>query len=144
VTVRAALLGLSFPSVLGLAACNKDRANGPAAAASAAVTTPAFRAPRRVKDVPPVYPKALESSGKRGDVMVELRIGVTGKITGVEIKESLGPEFDEAALAAARQWEYTPAIFKGAPALMYLIVKVHFEPPAGRSGPAASGPKTSR
>ena len=118
---------------LGLVACRKPpegRAGEPVALASTAPTTPAFRAPKAVKEVPPVYPKVLETSGKRGDVTLELRISVTGKVTWVEVQQSLGPEFDEAAIAAARQWEYTPAIFKGAPALMYLIVKVHFEPPA--------------
>ena len=100
---------------------------GPATPIKAA--TPDFRAPRRIKDVPPVYPKALEGSGGQGDVALELRIGVTGKITGVEVKQSLGPAFDEAAVTAAWQWEYTPAIFKGEPALMYLTVLVHFEPP---------------
>jgi TonB family protein len=138
VTVRDALWWLSPLPIFGLVACGKSpegRANGPVALASATLATPAFRAPRPIKEVPPIYPKALEGSGKRGDVTLELRISVTGKVTGIEVQNSLGPEFDEAALAAARQWEYTPAIFKGAPALMYLIVKVHFEPPRSLGAP---------
>jgi TonB family protein len=140
VTLGAALRWLPSLAALSLAACDESpegRPNRPAVLASAAPTRPTseFRAPRPIKEVPPVYPKALESSGKRGDVTLELRIGVTGRVTGIEVQESLGREFDEAALAAARQWEYTPAIFKGAPALMYLIVKVHFEPPRSLGAP---------
>jgi TonB family protein len=129
---------LSALPIFGLIACGRSPegpANRPVALASAALAAPAFRAPRPIKEVPPVYPKALEGSGKRGDVTLELRISLTGKVTGVEVQDSFGPEFDEAARAAARQWEYTPAIFKGAPALMYLIVKVHFEPPRSLGAP---------
>jgi protein TonB len=77
--------------------------------------------------VEPVYPETLRSTGREGDVVLELQIGVSGEVTKVEVKKSLGPEFDRAAIEAARQWEYAPAIFKGEPALMYLIVTVHFQ-----------------
>ncbi len=125
---------LLLVAVGSLVACRRstDDATGraaPLASARPAATGPEFRPPRRIKDVPAVYPKALEGSGQQGEVALELRIGVTGKITGVEVKESLGPAFDEAAVAAARQWEYTPAVFKGEPALMYLTVRVRFEAP---------------
>ncbi len=98
--------------------------------ASPTAAAPDFRAPRRIKDVRPVYPEALAGSGRGGDVVLELRIDLTGKVTGVEVKQSLGAEFDEAAVTAARQWEYTPTIFNGEPALMYLTVTVPFAPPA--------------
>jgi TonB family protein len=124
-----AIFALAISSVVACRPSPEGATGRPAPLVSArpVATEPEFRPPRRIKDVPAVYPKALEGSGQHGDVALELRIGTAGKITGVEVKQSLGPAFDEAAVAAAWQWEYTPAIFKGEPALMYLTVFVHFD-----------------
>jgi TonB family protein len=61
-------------------------------------------------------------------VVLELHIDKTGKVQDVQVRESHGPAFDQAAVAAAKQWEYTPTIYKGEPAVMYLTVTVKFEP----------------
>jgi TonB family protein len=150
---QAARALLAAASVVALGAgCEHDRgprrrapatpSPGAPSPATAEVSSPEFRAPRLVKEVAPVYPEALLGSGRGGDVVLELRIEVTGKVGAVNVKESRGAELDAAAVAAARQWEYTPTIFKGRPALMYLTVTVPVTPPlrppaasAGRGSP---------
>jgi len=84
---------------------------------------PSLIPPRRIKYVAPVRPK-----GKGGNVVLELFIDKTGKVQNVEVRESFAPAFDEAAVKAARQWEYTPTIYRGLPAVMYLTVTVKFDP----------------
>jgi TonB family protein len=61
-------------------------------------------------------------------VVLELLIDKTGKVENVELRQSLSPAYDDAARAAARQWEYTPTLWKGEPAVMYLTVTVRFDP----------------
>jgi TonB family protein len=60
--------------------------------------------------------------------MLELFIDKTGKVRSVEVRESHSPAFDAAAVKAAEQWEYTPTIYRGEPAVMYLTVTVKFDP----------------
>ena len=84
---------------------------------------PSLIPPRRIKYVEPVRPK-----GKGGNVVLELFIDKTGKVESVEVREPFAPAFDEAAVMAARQWEYTPTIYRGEPAVMYLTVTVKFDP----------------
>ena len=61
--------------------------------------------PKRSKFVQPEYPVAALSQGLRGIVILALTIDTAGKVSAVEVVRSL-PAFDEAAVAAARQWEY--------------------------------------
>jgi TonB family protein len=87
---------------------------------------PSLVAPHRIKYVKPTRPKGPRPAGE--GVVLELLIDKTGKVESVELLQSLAPAWDAAALAAARQWEYTPTIWKGEPAVMYLTVTVKFEP----------------
>ena len=62
-------------------------------------------APKRIKSVPPHYPPEAQALGMRGIVILELVVGPDGKVTSARITRSV-PPFDEAALSAAREWEY--------------------------------------
>ena len=98
--------------------------------------------PKIVKHVEPVYPKAAQQARIQGVVTVEATIGADGKVSGARVIQSI-PLLDEAALAAVRQWEYTPTIIGGVAKPVIMTVKVNFtlsEP--GR--PAASPPPAAR
>lgn len=71
--------------------------------------------PTLVKQVEPIYPASLTDAGVGGVVVMEIDIGVDGKVMEVKVISSAGPEFDEAAVTAARQLEFTPAEFDGKP-----------------------------
>ena len=76
--------------------------------------------PRKVRDVPPLYPQPAQAAGIQGDVRIELTIDPRGHVQEVHVVQSLasspsGPApqamrelLDNAAIAAARQWEYAP------------------------------------
>jgi TonB family protein len=83
-------------------------------AVSALAQTPP-KMPTLVKQVDPVYPASLTDAGVGGVVVMEIDIGVDGKVMDVKVVSSAGPEFDEAAVTAARQLEFTPAEFDGKP-----------------------------
>jgi len=91
-------------------------------------------APQRVKNVEPVYPEEARLARIEGDVLVEATINLTGKVTDVEVLQSI-PALDKAALDAVRQWEFTPTIVNGVALPVIMTVTVHFtltpESPAG-------------
>lgn len=65
--------------------------------------------PRIVKFVAPVHPPEAKEKGLEGKVVVQLDIDETGKVTNVVVVNPAGHGFDEAAVAAAKQLEFTPA-----------------------------------
>ena len=84
-----------------------------AASASFAQTPP--KMPTLVKPVEPVFPASLADAGVGASVVMEIDIGADGKVMDVKVVGSAGPEFDAAAVEAAKQLEFTPAEFDGVP-----------------------------
>jgi TonB family protein len=82
-------------------------------------------APKRTKFVPPDYPPEAQARGLRGIVILELVIDVRGKVSSVDVVRSL-PPFDEAAIRAARQWEYEVTQVGGKPVSVRLTVPITF------------------
>ena len=62
-------------------------------------------APQRTHYAPPVYPQDLQAAGAEGTVGLELTIGPDGHVSDVHVVRSAGG-FDDAAVVAARQWEF--------------------------------------
>ncbi len=81
---------------------------------SAFAQTPS-KMPTLVKSVEPLFPVSLADAGVAGTVVMEIDIGVDGKVMAVKVITSAGPEFDESAVTAAKQLEFTPAEFDGKP-----------------------------
>ena len=115
-------------------------------------------APKRTKSVPPHYPPEAQALGMRGIVILELVVGPDGKIVSARITRSV-PPFDDAALTAAREWEYEITKVDGKPVSVILTVPIEFKMrlpemsrddgiPELRQGvvpafPAGAGPETA-
>ncbi len=82
-------------------------------------------APKKTKTILPEYPPEAQARGQRGIVIVELVIDPTGKVSSAQIIRSV-PPFDEAALAAVRQWEYEVTKVDGKPVSVKLTVPITF------------------
>ena len=63
--------------------------------------------PKKTKHVQPVYPPEALAQGVRGIVILDLVIDTTGHVAATSVVRSV-PGLDEAAITAARQWEYEP------------------------------------
>ncbi|MBN2715866.1 MAG: energy transducer TonB, partial [Deltaproteobacteria bacterium] len=73
-----------------------------------------FSRPKRLSEVALPYPQELKSKGIEGNVMVLIVIDEKGVVQKVRILKSSGyREFDEAALKAAREEVYSPAVKDG-------------------------------
>lgn len=77
-----------------------------------------------------VYPPSSFAKRAHGDVVLALTVDADGHVSKVDIIESGGPEFDEAAVVAARQWTFVPAMRAGKLIPSRIRVPFHFAPPA--------------
>ena len=81
--------------------------------------------PKKIKDVPPVYPALAQSAHISGAVTIEATIGTDGKVVDAKVVRSI-PMLDQAALEAVRQWEYLPTMLNGVPVPVLVTVTVNF------------------
>jgi protein TonB len=81
--------------------------------------------PKKIKDVPPVYPALAKSAHVSGEVTIEATIGTDGKVADAKVVHSI-PLLDQAALDAVRQWEYLPTMLNGVPVPVVVTVKINF------------------
>ena len=138
---------------LAVTATALDEPAGPRAARSAAPIRvgAGVPPPRKVHDVPPVYPAAARTLRVQGRVILEATIGPTGEVVDVEVLRSV-PELDEAAIAAVEQWRYEPTLVDGEAVPVVMTVTMDFSlpgdealrrllpPPAGEPAQPAENP----
>lgn len=104
------------------------------------------RAPQLERFVEAPYPPEAEAAKLEGKVLLEVDISATGDVTRAEVIEPAGHGFDEAAVAAVRQFHFIPAELDGKPAavrIRYLYdfvlrpaaVEVPAAPPVAEEGP---------
>lgn len=82
--------------------------------------------PARVVYVAPVYPPVAQAARLEGLVIIEATIDPSGAVVGARVLRS-APLLDDAALAAVRQWRYTPTLLNGVPVPVILTVTVQFK-----------------
>lgn len=86
------------------------------------------RAPEVLQRVLPSYPRQARARGIEGLVLVRLIIGTDGRVEpeNARVLQSV-PALDAAALAAVRQWRFSPAIgLHGRPVRVVIDVPVQF------------------
>jgi TonB family protein len=81
--------------------------------------------PKKTKHVQPTYPQEALAQGVRGIVIIDIVVDTQGKVESTSIVRSV-PGLDEAAIAAARQWEYEPTKVNGKPVRVRITVPITF------------------
>jgi TonB family protein len=81
--------------------------------------------PKKTKHVQPTYPPEALAQGVRGIVILDIVVGAQGKVESTGVVRSV-PGLDEAAIAAARQWEYEPTRVGGKPVRVRITVPITF------------------
>ena len=82
-------------------------------------------APALVSRVEPKYPPLAVRAQVEGVVILEAVVDRQGRVEQVEILRSI-PLLDAAAVAAVRQWRYSPLLLNGKPERFVLTVSVSF------------------
>ena len=84
------------------------------------------REPKRVKNVAPVYPTLAVESRTQGVVILECEIDARGRVDKVKVLRGI-VLLNDAAVAAVRQWVYTPTLVNGIPVPVLMTVTVTFQ-----------------
>jgi protein TonB len=85
-----------------------------------------IREPQKLKHVAPVYPAIARQARVQGIVILECTIGADGKVEEVKVLRGI-PLLDPSAIAAVKQWVYTPTLLNGAPVPVIVTVTVNFK-----------------
>jgi protein TonB len=70
-------------------------------------------------------PEQARRAGIRGVVLLEITIAEDGTVSDARVLRSM-PLLDAAAIAAVRQWRYTPTVVAGQPVSVIMTVDVAF------------------
>jgi TonB family protein len=116
------MLSVRLPLLLVIAGAPvvASAAEPPPAAAQPALT----RAPELIQFVEAPFPPT--EAGRTAEVVLQLLLGVDGKVEEATVVESAGEAFDAAALAAARQFLFTPAEVDGVPSRIRILYRYAF------------------
>ena len=99
----------------------------------------ALTPPRLLTFVEATYPPAAKAVGRQAQVELELTIDGAGKVTAAAVVEPAGDGFDEAAVAAARQFVFAPARRGEHPIGARIRYRYAFELPVVAAAPPATG-----
>jgi TonB family protein len=105
--------------------------------ASAQAPDAALTPPAPTRRVQPAYPEGAAATGAEGDVVLALTITAAGVVDRADIVESKGQALDNAAIDAAQQWTFSPALRRGVPIASHIRIRFHFEPPPASPPPPA-------
>jgi protein TonB len=84
-----------------------------------------IREPRKIYDVPPIYPPLAVAARKEGTVILEAMLDERGNVVRLKVLRS-EPLLDEAALSAVRRWRYTPTLLNNVPVPVLMTITVRF------------------
>ncbi len=87
---------------------------------------PIEKAPIPINRVNPLYPELARRAAVEGIVYINLWITKEGKVKKAEISKSTSDIFNQAALDAAVQWTFTPAIMNNGPVSVWVTVPFKF------------------
>ena len=82
--------------------------------------------PALVHRVEPVYPDIAAAANLAGTVILEALVGTNGSVESVKVLRSRNALLDKAAIAALKQWRYTPLVLNGIPTPFILTVTFTF------------------
>lgn len=82
--------------------------------------------PRLLREVKAVYTDDARRRGLTGDVVLEIVITRDGSVSDVSVTRGLGAGLDERAVAAVRQWRFSPARRNGEAVDVIVEVAVEF------------------
>jgi len=83
--------------------------------------------PQIIKNVNPVYPELARSAGIEGEVVLKVVVGKDGKVVDVSIiRSNVTPSMEKAAIEAAKNLLFRPAMQGGVPLQVSVEVPIKF------------------
>lgn len=140
--VRAKILCIV---VVGLVGVGLAMAGEPEVHPGEAVVSPsaAVVPPTLVERIDPVFPAGAAAVGRAAEVVLTVSIDALGKVNEVAVFSSGGGDFDQAAVAAVKQWMFVPATQAGRPVASRVRIPITFAARPPSSSPAVRSPPES-
>lgn len=88
---------------------------------------PVEKLPIPIKQVKPDYPEVARRAGLEGTVWVKILIDKEGNPKKAVVVKSDAEIFNEAAIKAAMEWKFTPAIMNKGPVVVWVAVPFRFK-----------------
>jgi TonB family protein len=88
---------------------------------------PGIVGPRAIKSAKPFYPPEPHARWIQGAVLLEAVVESDGSVGDVRVVKPLHPDLDQAAMAAARQWQFSPATSDGQPTPVIVTIEISFK-----------------
>ena len=85
-----------------------------------------IQAPALLHRVEPMYPPLAVRANVTGTVILEAVVDADGRVTDVKVLRSAHRLLDDAAIAAVRQWRYSPLVLNGTRERFVLTVVLSF------------------
>ena len=84
--------------------------------------------PEPITKTKPSYPEIARKAKVQGQVILQAVVRKDGTVGEVQVLRSPGSKFgfDEAAIAAVKQWRYKPGLQNGKPVDVYFTIVVDF------------------
>jgi TonB family protein len=124
--LRPALLLLALLIVGRTAMAQSAPESGGAPTEGATAPPRTIVPPRLVTFVPAPFPPGELAAGRGAAVDLQISIDASGHVVAVTVIGSATPAFDEAAVAAARQFVFAPATLDGAPIPVKITYRTRF------------------
>lgn len=88
---------------------------------------PSATPPELIRFVQAEYPEQAYEEGLEAEVLLQIEIGADGTVTNVAVEEPAGQGFDDAAVAAVRQFEFVPAMVGEEPSPSRILYRYRFQ-----------------
>jgi len=83
--------------------------------------------PEIIKRVEPVYPELARQSGTEGAVLLEIVIGKDGSVESAKVIQARPKGvFEDVAIAAVKQWKFSPAMQRDRPVRVKMQIPIKF------------------
>jgi protein TonB len=87
---------------------------------------PVEKLPMPIRQIKPVFPEIARRSGVEGTVWVKILVDKEGNARKAVVVRSEVGIFDDAAVEAALQWKFTPAIMNNGPVSVWVAIPFRF------------------
>lgn len=89
--------------------------------------------------VMPKYPDAAKKDHLQGKVYLNVLVDVKGRVEKVEVLKTDAQIFNDAAIAAAKEWTFQPALRNGTPVAIWVTIPFQFKLEEGKAGEKKQG-----
>jgi hypothetical protein len=122
-----AMVGDTFCAISDMVRCRSGR--DPWTPPSVEASPTGKISPARCVHCPrPGFPKKDENARRKGAVVIALVIGVDGTPGDLALAAAPSADMAKVAMAAVRQWKYSPLMRGGKPMQVFTLVTFHFVP----------------